>query len=88
VPVLLDTSGWMSRQPIRQLNAGIQSFKQELMADRMAAKRVEVAIITFGPVQSITEFQTADQFMSPTLHTTGDTPMGAAIEQGVLVMLA
>src|ERR1700719_4586751 len=48
----------------------------------MASKRVEVGIVTFGPVQVVTEFQTADVFNPPTLVTTGDTPIGAAIENG------
>jgi len=81
--LLLDTSGSMQGQPIAELNAGLVQFKDELAADSLAAKRVEVAIVTFGPVNTITEFQTADEFYPPTLTTTGDTPIGSAIEQGL-----
>lgn len=81
--LLLDTSGSMSGQPIAALNAGIVTFKDELMADSLAPKRVEVATITFGPVQIVHEFHTALHYQPSQLAASGDTPMGAAILQGL-----
>ena len=73
----------MQGEPIAQLNAGLIDFKDELMADTLAAKRVEVAIVTFGPTQVVSEFQTADSFQPRRLSTTGDTPMGSAIMEAI-----
>ncbi len=84
--LLLDTSGSMRGKPIDELNGGIRAFKDELSADSMSSKRVEVAVMTFGPVQVLSEFQTVDVFNPPTLVTTGDTPMGAAIETGLSLL--
>lgn len=81
--LLLDTSGSMDGEPIRELNDGIIKFKDELMADALAVKRVELGIVSFGPVRVETDFQTADVFQPPTLVASGDTPMGAAIQQGL-----
>lgn len=81
--LLLDTSGSMAGAPITELNAGLLTFKDELASDSLAMKRVEVGIVTFGPVNVVNPFQTAPNFYPPTLAATGDTPMGAAISQGL-----
>ena len=70
-------------QPINELNKGLQTFKDELMADPMSVKRVELSVVSFGPVNVETEFQTADSFYPPTLEANGMTPMGEAIEKGI-----
>ncbi len=81
--LLLDVSGSMNGKPISELNAGLATFKTELMSDELAAKRVEVAIVSFGPVQTVNDFQTAATFAPPVLSAQGDTPMGAAIIQAL-----
>ena len=81
--LLLDTSGSMSGNPIKELNAGLLTFKEELAADTLAMKRVEVAVISFGPVVVESTFHTAPNFYPPTLTANGDTPMGSAIQEGI-----
>lgn len=81
--LLLDVSGSMGGQPINELNAGLATFKSELSTDSLAMKSVEVGIITFGPVDVVLPFQSAETFYPPILNAQGDTPMGTAIEQGL-----
>ncbi len=81
--LLLDTSGSMAGAPIQALNQGLVAFKDELASDSLAMKRVEVALVTFGPVMVLSEFQTPDTFVPPNLGASGDTPMGGAIERGL-----
>lgn len=81
--LLLDTSGSMQGEAIRQLNDGIRFLKEDLMTDALAAKRVEVGIVTFGPVNLQCDFTTVDSFIAPELQASGDTPMGAAIVKGL-----
>lgn len=81
--LLLDVSGSMRGEPLRQLNEGLRVFKDELSADSLAARRVEIAVVTFGPVTVVTDFVTADQYQPSELVPQGDTPMGAAIERGL-----
>jgi uncharacterized protein YegL len=81
--LLLDVSGSMAGEPITELNAGLKTFRDELVADELASKRVEVACITFGPIHVATEFETAGVFQPPWVRALGDTPMGAAITTGI-----
>ena len=76
----------MRGPPIDQLNEGLKIFRDELAADSLAAKRVEVAIVTFGPVNVETDFTSAQNFQAPTLSVAGDTPMGQAIETGLSML--
>jgi uncharacterized protein YegL len=79
----------MNGQPISELNAGLLSYKDSLVADALASKRVEVAIVTFGgQVQTVCDFTTVENFNVPTLTAGGDTPMGAAIVQGIDLLMA
>lgn len=86
--LLLDTSGSMNGTPIRELNAGIKLLEDELKADALSAKRIELAIVTFGPAKVENDFTAVTSFYAPTLSASGDTPMGLAIETGLELLQA
>jgi uncharacterized protein YegL len=78
--LLLDISGSMQGEPIRQLQEGVTVYRDCLLSDDLAQKRVEVAIVTFGGnVEVIQSFATALSFTAPTLTARGNTPMGEAV---------
>jgi uncharacterized protein YegL len=78
--LLLDTSGSMTGAPIEALNEGLQVFRDHLMKDSLASRRVEVAVVTFdSEVRVLQDFVTALQFQPPILTAQGLTHMGQAI---------
>lgn len=80
VILLLDTSGSMQGDPIKELNLGISTFQESVMTDPIAALRVEVAIISFGgTVKILHDFTSISEFSPSQLVASGGTPMGAGI---------
>lgn len=82
--LLLDTSKSMRGAAIEALNKGLAAFHDDLVKDPLAARRVEVAIITFGTdVKVVHDFLPVDSFTPPGLRAGGLTPMGTAINMGL-----
>lgn len=82
--LLLDCSGSMNGTPINELNKGLRAFQEQLNNDDLAAKRVEVTVLSFhDDVEVINEFETAENFKPKDLYAGGLTSMGKAIERAV-----
>lgn len=83
VVLILDNSGSMQGAPLNELNAGLIALKDSLASDQLAMKRVELAIVSFGPVTTVQEFISPDIWTPPTLVAAGDTPIGEAVNRGL-----
>jgi len=82
--LLLDTSASMQGEPIQALNAGLMTFRESLLKDPMAKRRVEVAVIAFdNEIRVLQDFVTPDRFEPPRLAAQGQTWMGAAIQKAL-----
>ena len=78
--LLLDTSGSMKGKRIAALNEGLRTFREDLLTDPVAHKRVEVAVVAFDDdARVVRDFVTPDRFEPPTLTAQGTTHMGAGI---------
>jgi uncharacterized protein YegL len=76
----LDVSGSMSGDKIRQVNEGLAAFRDDVLTDELARKRVEAAVVTFGSHVDIAHpFSSMEAFAPPTFRADGSTPMGEAI---------
>jgi uncharacterized protein YegL len=79
--LVLDVSASMQGESIKALNEGLKAFQREVAGDMIAARRVEIAVVTFGSsAQVVQEFVTVDQFVAPDLSAGGQTHLGAGVE--------
>ena len=82
--LVLDTSGSMGGEPIRELNRGLQEFYAAIEEDLIAANRLEVNIITFGSqIRTVQEPSLIDNFDMPTLGVGGTTRLVDAVREAM-----
>jgi uncharacterized protein YegL len=82
--LLLDVSSSMAGAPLAQLSDGLAAFKEALLTDSLAARKVETAIITFGATVDVAcEFTLAEYLTLPRLTANGFTPMGEAVNRAI-----
>jgi uncharacterized protein YegL len=80
----MDTSGSMAGPRIDALNAGLFTFRDDLLRDTLASRRIEIAIVTFSSlVEVVQDFVTVDKFEPPQLHASGQTHMAAGITRAL-----
>ena len=80
VALCLDVSSSMCGQPIRELNAGLKQFLDELQKDDLTCTSAETAVVTFGnDAQCVADFATADQIQIEPLEADGLTYMGEGL---------
>lgn len=81
--LVLDCSGSMRGEPIKQLNAGLAALEKELKDDIDASSRVQLLIIkAFGKDEAIVSSDWIDamNFTAPIMEAGGLTPLGKAME--------
>ncbi len=83
--LLLDVSGSMTdNKKIGQLNEGLRVFKEEVLKDELASRRIDIAVVTFGNnVQLVHPFSSIQYFEPPVLEANGETKMGHAILEAI-----
>ena len=81
--LVLDCSGSMRGEPIKQLNAGLKALENELKDDIDASSRVQLLIIkACGKDEAVisSDWTDAMNFTAPTMEAGGLTPLGKAME--------
>ncbi|MDH0733204.1 VWA domain-containing protein [Pseudomonas sichuanensis] len=82
VPIclVLDVSGSMAGDPIRELQAGVQMFYDAIRADEVAQYAAEISIVTFGSEAKRTvDFMSIERQDVPALVADGTTAMGQGV---------
>jgi len=84
VVLLLDTSGSMAGDPIRQLNEGVRLFIKDVLGDDKARKSVDLAIVSFdSDVKVAQDFSAVEDINFQDLEAGGFTQMGEGIQKAI-----
>jgi uncharacterized protein YegL len=84
---VVDVSGSMYGEPIKELNQGLKLFHDEILNDSMQAKRLEVAVVEFSSeVKTVVEASLPHKFSMPTLTTKGSTRMVDGVREAITLV--
>jgi uncharacterized protein YegL len=89
VPICLtlDTSGSMTGSKIKELNAAIQWFFDEVRKDEQAEISAEIAVVSFGSVVTkVADFAGVERLHVPLLKAHGNTAMGSAVTDSLAML--
>lgn len=84
--LVLDCSGSMRGEPIKQLNMGLKALEKELKEDIDASSRVQLLIIkAYGKDEAVvaSDWIDAMNFDAPIMEAEGLTPIGRAMEMAL-----
>ncbi|TAE70061.1 MAG: VWA domain-containing protein [Bacteroidetes bacterium] len=82
--LVLDVSGSMDGEPIKQLNQGMQSFYQDIKENSTTANRLEVCLIEFASsVNVLIEPSLIENFTMPNLTTKGSTALVDGVRKAI-----
>ena len=82
--LVLDTSGSMQGNNIRDLNQNVHQFLQFVQNNPKARRNAEIAIIEFGgDVRVVTGYNAIENIQFKDLDALGATPLGAAVEKAL-----
>lgn len=74
----------MAGARINALTEGMATFRDDLLRDPLAGRRIEIAVVTFSSrVEVVQDFVTVDRFEPPELTTSGQTFMAAGITRAL-----
>jgi len=82
--LVLDTSGSMHGNNIRDLNQNVHQFLQFVQNNPKARRNAEIAIIEFGgDVRVVSGYNAIENIQFKDLDAFGATPLGAAVEKAL-----
>jgi len=83
--LLLETSSADLAGAQESAAAGLRSLQRDLLADELASKRVELAVVTYGPTRVARDFEGVEGAELRLAGATGgdEVPLGEAVEMAV-----
>lgn len=81
---LLDTSGSMAGEPVEELMAGLNRFKNEVLEDRRTRGILDVAIVEFNSTVRVVQDFVPIEYMKPvSLSARGGTDMNGGLRTAI-----